>query len=160
MSTQQTQMELTSDTELVITRTFRAPAQIVFDAYTKPEHVSRWWAPKTRGVTLLECTADVKPGGAYRYVMGRGDEVLAVFYGKYVEVNAPTRLVYTQYMEPHPDPVLVSMRLEERDGATTLIAHEKYPSAEVRAFVLSSGMEEGMRETFEQLDALVLSLAR
>jgi uncharacterized protein YndB with AHSA1/START domain len=160
MSTQRTQMELTYDTELVITRTFRAPAQIVFDAYTKPEFVSRWWAPKSHGIALLECTADVRPGGAYRYVMGRGAEVVAAFFGQYLEVDAPARLVYTQCMEPHPDAVLVTVRFEERDGATTLISHEKYPSIEVRDAVLSSGMEEGMRETFEQLDALLASLVQ
>lgn len=160
MSTQRTQMQLTSDTELVITRTFEASAQIVFDAFTKPEFVRRWWAPASRGVTLLECAAEVKPGGTYRYVLGREGAVLVTFSGQYIEVERPTRLVYTQCMEPYPDAVVVSVRFEERDGITTLTSHERYPSAEVRAAALGSGMEEGMRETFEQLDALVRSLSR
>ena len=158
MSSQRTHMELTSDTELVITRTFQAPAEVVFDAFTKPEFVSRWWAPKTRGVSVLSCSAEVKPGGSYRYVLGQGEQVLVTFSGQYIEVDRPLRLVYTQCMEPYPDAVMVSVRFEQKNGATTLISHERYPSAEVRAMALSSGMEEGMRETFEQLDALLQSL--
>jgi uncharacterized protein YndB with AHSA1/START domain len=159
MSSKRTSMELPSDTEIVITRTFRAEPSVVFDAYTKPEFVRRWWAPASRGVTLLECTGDVRPGGAYRYVLARAGAVLAAFSGRYIEVVRPARLVYTQCLEPYPDEVLVTISFEPHDGATKLVAHERYPSAEVRAAALSSGMEEGMRETLDLLDELVLSLS-
>ncbi len=80
-----TTLERVSDTEIVITRTFRARANAVFDAWTKPEYVKRWWAPASRGVSLIECEADVRPGGEYRYVMARGGERMFAFYGKYIE---------------------------------------------------------------------------
>jgi uncharacterized protein YndB with AHSA1/START domain len=154
-----TSLERTSGTEIVITRTFPAPAQIVFDAWTKPEYVSRWWAPLSRGVTLAQCEADRRPGGTYRYVLARGAAERFAFFGRYLEIARPTRLVYTQCFEPMPDgEAVVTVTFEERDGATTLMAHEVYPSKAVLDGVLASGMEDGMRETFEQLDALVASL--
>jgi uncharacterized protein YndB with AHSA1/START domain len=159
MNRHRTSMERTSDKEIVITRTFRAPAHIVFDAWTKPELVRRWWAPKSRGVTLVQCDADVRPGGAYRYVLARGKAERFAFFGKYLEIARPTRLVYTQSFEPIPDgEAVVTVSFEERDGSTMLVAHELYPSKEVLDGALTSGMEEGMRETFDQLDELVASL--
>lgn len=159
MNLNRTAMELTSDTEIVIRRTFPAPADIVFDAWTKPEHVRRWWAPKSRGVTLVQCEADLRPGGTYRYVLARGEAVVCAFYGKYLEIACPTRLVYTQIFEPFPDAeVVVTVSFAERDGSTTLVAHERYPSKESCAAALASGMEDGLRETFDLLDELVTSL--
>jgi uncharacterized protein YndB with AHSA1/START domain len=155
-----TSMELVSDNELVIIRTFRAPAHIVFDAWTKPELVKRWWAPASRGVTLVQCDADLRPGGEYHYVLARGDDERFAFSGKYLEIVRPTRLVYTQIFEPFPDAaVIVTVSFEERDGATKLVSHEVYPSKETREMALASGMEEGMRETFDQLDELVATMA-
>jgi uncharacterized protein YndB with AHSA1/START domain len=101
-----TTLERTSDREVVITRTFRAPAAIVFDAYTKPEYVSLWWAPRSRRVTVAECQAEVRVGGGYRYVIARSETERFVFYGKYLEIARPTRLVYTQTFEPFPDAAL------------------------------------------------------
>jgi uncharacterized protein YndB with AHSA1/START domain len=158
MDLNRTSLQRTSERELVITRTFRAPAHIVFDAWTKPEFVRRWWAPASRGVTVVECDADLRPGGAYRYVLGRGDDRFA-FSGKYVEIARPTRLVYTQTFEPMPHgEAVVTVTFAERDGSTTLLSHELYPSKEVLDGALASGMEDGMRETFDQLDALASSL--
>ena len=158
MKLNRTSMDRTSEREIVIRRTFRAPAQIVFDAWTKPEHIRRWWAPKSRGVTLVECDADVRPGGAYRYVLARGKSERFAFSGKYLEITRPTRLVYTQSFEPMPGEAVVTVSFEEQDGSTTLVAHELYPSKEALDGAVASGMEDGMRETFEQLDELVASL--
>jgi uncharacterized protein YndB with AHSA1/START domain len=158
MSLNRTSMKRTSDQEIVITRAFRAPAHIVFEAWTKPELVKRWWAPRSRGVTVIECEADLRPGGAYRYVLGSGEAKLFAFFGKYLEIARPTRLVYTQSFEPVPGEAVVTVSFEERDGSTTLVAHELYPSKEVLDGALASGMEDGMRETYEQLDELVASL--
>jgi uncharacterized protein YndB with AHSA1/START domain len=160
MKRNQTTMELRSDREIVITRTFDGPARIVFDAWTRPELVRRWWAPKSHGVSLSSCDADVRPGGTYRYVLSReGGEEIA-FSGKYTEVTPPARLVYTQVFEPMAGAgeVVVTVTFEERDGKTHLVAHEVYPSAEVREAALASGMEHGMRETMDQLDELIASL--
>lgn len=157
----QTTMELEADREIVITRTFNGPARIVFDAWTKPELVRRWWAPKSRGVTIAECVADVRAGGTYRYVLrlDSGDEV--AFSGKYTEVTPPSRLVYTQIFEPMVDAgaVIVTITFDEHNGKTHMVSREVYPSAEVRATVLATGMEHGMREAMDQLDELVASLS-
>lgn len=162
MTPNRTTLDRVSDEEIVIARTFRAPARIVFDAWTLPEHVRRWWAPASRGVVVARCDADLRPGGAYRYELARGDAERFAFFGRYVEVERPTRLVYTQSFEPVlgralPGEALVTVSFEERDGATALVARERYPSRQVLDGVLASGMEDGMRETYEQLDALVAS---
>lgn len=160
MSMDRTQMELEGERELVITRTFRAPAHLVFDAWTNAELVRRWWAPKSRGVSVVECTADVRPGGAYRYVLGRGASERFAFSGKYLEIDPGKRLVYTNWFEAIPGAeVVVTVTFEEKDGATTLVARELYPSKEARDAALASGMEPGMRETMDQLDELVVSLS-
>ncbi|MFN0181007.1 MAG: SRPBCC family protein [Gemmatimonadales bacterium] len=159
MSRSRTSLVRTSDRELVWTRTFGAPAAIVFDAYTKPEYVRRWWAPKSRSVTMLECDVDLRPGGSYRYVLGRGDSERFAFFGKYLEVGRPTRLVYTQTYEPFPDlEAVLTVSFEERDGVTTLVAHERYPSKQALDGALASGMAEGARDSFEELAELVASL--
>lgn len=154
-----TNVQRTSEVELVITRSFRAPAQIVFDAWTRPELVRRWWAPASRGVTLVQCEADVRPGGSYRYVMARNDETMA-FSGRYLEVQPPFRLVYTQAFEPVPGETMITVSLEEQQGITTLVAREVYPNREALQAALQSGMEDGMRDTMHQLDALLGSQAR
>ena len=91
----ETIMERTSDREIVVTRTFEAPAHIVFDAWTKPELLRRWWAPKSFGVSLFECEQDVRVGGAYRFAFGRDPNNPEVFRGRYLEVDPPWRLVLT-----------------------------------------------------------------
>ncbi len=154
-----TTMELKSDREIVIARTFNGPARLVFDAWTKPELVKRWWAPKSRGVSVVGCDADVRVGGNYRYVLRRdtGDEF--GFSGNYTEVTPHSRLVYTQCFEPIPDAeAIITVTFDEQDGKTRLVAHELYPSKEAREGALASGMEQGMRETMDQLEKLVASL--
>lgn len=156
-----TSMELVDDREIVIARTFNGPARIVFDAWTKPELVKRWWAPKSRGVSVVGCDADVRVGGTYRYVLrpANGDEI--AFSGKYTEVTPHSRLVYTQIFEPMADAgeVIITVTFDEHDGKTRLVSRELYPSKEVRDIVLATDMEHGMRETMDQLDELVASLS-
>src|ERR1700722_20712132 len=91
-----TTVERRSDRELVVTRTFGGPARIVFDAWTKPEHLKRWWAPKSFGVSLFKCESDLRVEGTYRYAFGRDPKNPEVFSGRYIEVNPPSRLVLTQ----------------------------------------------------------------
>jgi uncharacterized protein YndB with AHSA1/START domain len=156
----QTTMELRGDRELVIARTFNGPARVVFDAWTRPELVRRWWAPSSHNVSVVVCEADVRAGGAWRYVLRRdtGDEF--AFSGVYQEVTPHSRLVYTNWFEAIPGAeVLCTITFEERGGKTHLVSHELYPSAEAREGALSAGMEHGMRETMDQLDELVASLS-
>jgi uncharacterized protein YndB with AHSA1/START domain len=160
-----TSMELRSDREIVIARTFNGPARIVFEAWTRPELVSRWWAPKSRGVTIVSCDAVVRAGGYYRYVLDvRGRHQIA-FSGKYTEVTPPSRLVYTQIFEPAAggategdDELIITVTFDERDGKTLVVSHSLCPSKDVRDAIIASGMEHGMRETMDQLDELVASL--
>jgi uncharacterized protein YndB with AHSA1/START domain len=157
----QTTMEVRSDRELVITRTFNGPAQLVFEAFTRPEHVRRWWAPKSRNVSVVLCEADVRVGGRYRYVLRKntgGDDI--AFSGVYTEVTPPSRLVFTCVFEPLADAgaVVQTVTFTERDGRTEMVSHEVYPSKEARDAALATGMEHGMREAMDQLDDLIVSL--
>ncbi len=104
------------------------------------------------------CEADVRVGGAYRYVMRRGDELIG-FSGTYLELNPPTGLVYTQIFDPFPDAaVTVRITLTPMGTETLLVSHEEYPSPEAREMAISAGMEHGMRETMEQLSVLLQEL--
>jgi uncharacterized protein YndB with AHSA1/START domain len=155
-----TNVERRSERELVVTRTFDAPARIVFDAWTKPELLARWWAPKGRGVTLFQCESDVRVGGKYRYVFGRDPKNPMVFSGTYTEVDRPSRLVWTQILESMraAGEVIVTATFQERDGKTDLVLTQLFPSKEALDGAIATGMEKGMRETFEQLEELVGSL--
>jgi uncharacterized protein YndB with AHSA1/START domain len=153
-------VERTSDRELIVTRTFDAPAHIVFDAWTKPELLKRWWAPKSFGVSLFECEQDLRVGGAYRFAFGRDPKHPEVFSGRYLEVNPPARLVLTQLYERMSDvgDVVVTADFEESQGRTRLTLHQLFPSKEALEGALASGMERGMRVTLGQLDELVASM--
>ena len=150
-----TMVERKSDRELVVTRTFDAPARIVFEAWTKPELFMRWWAPRSMGVPLLFCEMDVRTGGRYRLEFGRDASNSRAFFGKYIEVTPGSRLVWTN--EEEEDGALTTVTFEEKDGKTLLVFHELYSSKEAldEAFV---GMEGGIVEQFEQLDELLGSL--
>jgi len=161
----QTSMELKGDREIVIARTFNGPARIVFDAWTRPDLVRRWWAPKSHRVSAVGCDADVRVGGYYRYVLRLENGDQFAFSGKYIEVTPHSRLVYTEIFEPTASganpgdaAVTVTVTFEEHDGKTNLVSHSLCPSKEVRDTIIASGMEHGMRETMDQLDELVASL--
>ncbi len=151
-----TKVERKSDRELVITRTFDAPARIVFEAWTTPELLKRWWAPKSSGMTLLSCEADVRIGGNYRFEFGHGDAKRMAFFGKYVEVIPNARLVWTN--EESEAGSVTTLTFDEKDGQTLLTLRELYPSKEALDGAIS-GMEGGMSETFAQLDELLATLA-
>jgi uncharacterized protein YndB with AHSA1/START domain len=149
-----TTVERKSEREIVIRRTFDAPARLVFEAWTRPELFRRWWVPKSAGMSLLSCAVDARVGGGYRLEFaGTGAEPVA-FFGRYLEVIPPTRLVWTN--EESADGSVTTVTLEERDGKTLLVLHELFPSKE--ALDAAAGMEDAMPETFAQLDELLASL--
>lgn len=154
-----TTLELPSDREILITRSFAAPARLVFEAVSKPEHVKRWWAPRSRGV-MVECDIDLRVGGKYRYMMRANQGGMEVgFSGKFLELDAPHRMVLTEVFDPFPDsPAMVTITLTESAGTTKLTNLSRYPSKEVRDMVIASGMEGGMRESMLQLTEVVTSL--
>ena len=148
-----TNVERKSERELVVTRTFNGPARIVFEAWTKPELLKRWWVPKSTGMYLLSCEADVRVGGTYRFEFAHGDSKLMAFFGRYIEVIPNSRLVWTN--DESDDGSVTTVTFEERDGKTLLVMHEVYPSKEALDGVIA-GMEVGMAETFGQLDELLV----
>ncbi|ATY34002.1 SRPBCC family protein [Sphingomonas psychrotolerans] len=150
-----TMVKRESDRELVVTRTFDAPARIVFEAWTRPELFMRWWAPKSMGVPLLSCEMDVRAGGKYRLEFGQDASNAFAFFGRYIEVTPGARLVWTN--DEGEDGALTTVTFEEKGSKTLLTFHELYPSKEALDEALV-GMEGGMPEQFEQLDALLGSL--
>jgi uncharacterized protein YndB with AHSA1/START domain len=152
-----TTVERTSDRELVATRTVDGPARIVFEAWTNPELIMRWWAPKSFGITFLSCETDVRTGGAYRYVFGHpASEQPMAFFGRYIEVTPPSRLVWTN--EEEEDGAVTTATFEEKDGKTLVVVHDLYPSKEALDAATASGSTGGWPEQFEQLDDLLITL--
>jgi len=154
-TTNGTRVERTSACELVVTRTFNAPARIVFAAWTTPELFMRWWAPKSTGVPMLACDMNVRTGGGYRVVFGQDASSAMTFFGKYLEVVPDARLVWTN--EEGGKGAVTTVTFDEKDGKTLLILRELYPSKEAldEAFI---GMEGGTPEQFAQLDELLETL--
>jgi uncharacterized protein YndB with AHSA1/START domain len=152
-----TTVEPKSEREIVITRTFNAPARIVFEAWTKPELFQRWWVPKSVGLTLLSYEADVRVGGSYRLVFDRGASEPMAFFGRYIEVTPHSRLVWTND-ESGDDGAVTTVTLEEKGGKTLLVLHELYRSKEARDAALASGAYDAMGETFDQLHELLVTL--
>lgn len=142
-------VERRSDREIVVTRTFNAPARLVFDAWTKPELFRKWWVPKSMGMILHDLDMDVRTGGSYRLDFGDA----AVFLGTYLEVTPHSRIVWTNE-EGGQDSSVTTVTLEERDGATLLTMVEAYPSKEALD-AAGTGAADATHETFSQLDDLL-----
>jgi uncharacterized protein YndB with AHSA1/START domain len=150
-----TTVERKSERELVVARTFNGPARLVFEAWSRPELFKRWWVPKSAGMSLLSCEMDVRVGGGYRLVFGLESSKTMAFFGRYIEVTPHSRLVWTNE-EGDGGESVTTVTFEERDGKTLLVLHELHPSKEALDGAIGSG--EGMRETFEQLDELLVTL--
>jgi len=146
-----------SDREVVITRTFNGPARIVFEAWTTPELLMKWWTPKSFGITFISCEADVRTGGTYRFVMGHPafDKPMA-FFGRYLEVDPPKRLVWTNEEGGEGEEGSVTtVTFEEKDGKTHLVLSDLYPSKAALDEAMASGSIGGYPEQFDQLDILL-----
>lgn len=152
-----TTVERKSERELVVTRTFKGPAHIVFKAWTTPELLKRWWAPKSFGVFFVSCEVDARTGGAYRFVMGHpASEQPMAFFGHYIEVTPPSRLVWTNE-EGDEGGQVTTVTFEDRGGETLVVMHELYPSKDALDDAMASGSTSGFSETFEQLDEFLLA---
>src|SRR5262249_1593346 len=119
--------------------------------------LKRWWVPKSFGVSLLSCEADVRVGGRYRLVFAHGASNHMEFFGRYIEVTPPSRLVWTNDEGEDGGPA-TTVIFEEKEGKTLLVLHELYPSKEALDAAMASGEKSGMGETFEQLDELLVAL--
>ena len=153
-----TTAERKSDRELVVTRTVNGPARLVYEAWTKPELFTQWWAPKSMGMTLRSCELDVRTGGTYRLVFGDDPANPVAFFGRYLEVVPNSRIVWTNE-ESGADASVTTVTLEERDGKTHLVVSELYPSKEALD-AAGTGAQEVMHETFGQLDELLATIAK
>jgi uncharacterized protein YndB with AHSA1/START domain len=155
-----TTAERKSERELVVTRTFNAPARLVFEAWTKPELLKRWWVPKSVGLSLITCEADVRAGGRYRFVFVFGNDASKPmeFFGRYLEVTPHSRLVWTND-EGAEGGAVTTVTFEEKGGKTLLVMHDLYPSKEALDDAIASGATGSNQETFAQLDDLLVTLA-
>lgn len=149
-----TTVERKSDRELVVTRTFNAPARLVFEAWTKPELFQRWWVPKSFGLSLLSCEMDVRTGGKYRLEFGHpASEQPVAFFGTYVEVAPHTRLAWTN--EESADGAVTTVTFEEKGATTLVVVCDRYPSKDALDAAIASGGTGAFPEQFEELDALL-----
>ena len=142
-----------SDRELVVTRTFNAPAHIVFEAWSKPELFKQWWVPKSVGMSMLSCDMDIRTGGKYRLVFSHPDfDQPMAFFGTYKEVTPHKRLVWTN--EDSDQGAVTTVTFEENAGKTLVTLHERYPTEAALDEALA-GSAEGLPEQFAQLDELL-----
>lgn len=152
-------VSLPSDREIVLTRDFEAPRSLVFEAFTKPEHLKLWWG--LRGSTLSVCEVDLRPGGTWRFVTRGADGHENPFCGEYREISPPDRLVYTFMYDvegAREHPGLVTDAFNEKRGGTALVETMLFPSVAARDGLLHSGMQAGAAETFDRLAELLARL--
>lgn len=147
-----TAAERKSDREIVVTRTFNGPARIVFEAWTRPDLFTRWWLPKSMGMSLRSCEMDVRVGGKYRLEFEPNG---MAFFGTYREVVPHSRLVWSN--EESDEGSVTTVTFEEKNGKTFLTLHELYPSKEALD-AAGTGAADVMVETFLQLDDLLVTL--
>jgi uncharacterized protein YndB with AHSA1/START domain len=133
----------------------------VFEAWTKPELLKRWWTPKSMGITFVSCEADVRTGGTYRFVFSHPDfEQPMAFHGRYIEVTPNSRIVWTN--EEGADGPISTVTFEEKDGKTLLILQELYSSKKALDKAIGSGSTgtSAAGEQFEELDELLATLVK
>lgn len=155
-----TTSERKSDRELVTSRTFNAPARIVYEAWTQPELLKQWWAPRSFGISFVSCEADVRVGGTYRFVFTHpAAEQPMAFFGRYLEVLPHSRLVWTNE-ESGGAGAVTTVTFEEKGGKTLLVMHDLHPSKEALDEAIASGSTSGLCETCDQLDELLITLGK
>jgi uncharacterized protein YndB with AHSA1/START domain len=152
-----TVVQKTSEREIVVTRTFDAPARLVFEAWSRPGLFKQWWVPRSMGMTLRSCEMDVRTGGKYRLEFGDDPANPMAFFGTYLEVVPNRRIVWTNE-EGGDAGSVTTVTLEERDGRTLLVMSELYPSKEALDEA-GTGAQEALDETFGQLDGLLAELS-
>jgi uncharacterized protein YndB with AHSA1/START domain len=141
------------DNEIVLTRVFDAPKRLVYDAFTKPELLKRWFGP--HGHHLVVCDVDLTVGGKWRFVIRDPEGREMGMYGTWVELDPPDRIVHTEAFDMYPGDSRITTVFTEKDGKTTMVATCRYPSLEVRDAVIASGMEHGAAESYDRLNDLL-----
>jgi uncharacterized protein YndB with AHSA1/START domain len=141
------------DREIVLTRVFDAPRHLVYDAFTKPELLKRWFGP--RGWSLVTCDVDLKVGGGFRFVLRGPNGREMGMSGVYRELAPPERSVHMESFDDFPGAAQVTTVFAEQGGKTTMTATILSPSKEVRDAVIKSGMEHGAAESYDKLAELL-----
>ncbi len=154
---ERTTMERTSERELVVTRTIDGPPHIVWDAWTQPDLMKRWWVPRSVPITLLSVEMDVRVGGTYRLVFQVDPTTTMAFFGRYLEVSPPSRLIWTNE-EEEGDPVVTTVTFDEDQGRTRLVVHDLYPTKDALDEAIASESIAGWAEMLDQLGELLLEL--
>jgi uncharacterized protein YndB with AHSA1/START domain len=147
-----TSVERRSDRELVVRRTFDAPPEMVFRAWSEADLFRRWWVPKGAPMSLESCDMDVRTGGTYRLAFRMGEQTMA-FYGKYLEVVPGERIVWTN--EEDEEGSVTTVTFEGQAGKTLLTFHELYPSPEALEEAMANGAAAGLPQQLDQLDELL-----
>ena len=149
-----------SDVEIRLTRLFDAPADLVYEAMTKPEHVRQWWGRLGDGYSVPVCEIDLRVGGRWRFV-NQHPKGQAEFYGEYRELDPPHRVVFTEIFADFPDAEsVVTSELTAEGSRTRLTATVRYPSQQIRDFVMGTGMANGAGISYDRLEDLIAELQR
>jgi uncharacterized protein YndB with AHSA1/START domain len=150
---------LPTDTQILVTREFDAPRHLVYEAWTTPELIKRWWSGERGEVTIAD--VDLRVGGIWRYVMVSNGGSEVAFHGEYREIVPNERVVTTEVYEGVPETdgdVVCTYTFTEKDGRTTLTLLVDHPNKEIRDMVIDSGMEGGMQEALDHLEQVAVSL--
>jgi uncharacterized protein YndB with AHSA1/START domain len=154
------QVTLPTDTQVMITRDFDAPARLVWKAYTTPELIKRWWAGERGKVSIAD--VDLRVGGRWRYVLVANAGFEVAFHGEYREIVPNERLVNTEIFEGIPDAeehaALVTVTFSDKDGRTILEMVVEHRDKAGRDMHINSGMEGGMQEAMDLLERIAVSL--
>ena len=149
---------LPTDTQILITREFNAPRRLVYQAWTTPELIKRWWSADRGEMTIAE--VDLRVGGAWRYVMTANGGFEVAFHGEYREVVPNERIVSTEIFEAMPEAAAVStVTFAEQDGRTVVSILVQHASQEHRDGNINSGMEDGLQEALDYLEQIAVSLS-
>ncbi len=150
--------ESTATRELVVTRTYDAPARLLFEAWSRPEHIKRWFGPE--GWPVTHCEMDFRLGGRYRFAMtGPDGKEGTSFGGTYLEIVPNEKIVYDDAFEsPGAERMVMTVTFEETGGRTTLTVHTLFPSVAMKDAHLGMGMREGLGMSLDQLGDLVAAM--
>lgn len=147
-------VERASERELLVTRSFDAPAALVFEAWSRPELFRQWWTPKSMGMTIVSCEMDVRTGGSYRLEIGHpATSHVMAFFGRYLDVVPGERIVWTN--EENGEGAITTVTFAEADGRTTVVISNLFPNVQGLEEELASGACDSMDETLAQLEALL-----
>ncbi len=142
-------VSLPSDCEIVLTRRFHAPRQLVWDAFSQPGILKKWFGPQ--GWSLVGCDVDGRVGGGFRFVLRNPEGRELGMTGVYLELSPPELSVHSESFDGFPGESVVTTVLNESNGTTTLVANLRYPTRAARDAAIQSGMEHGAAETYDKL---------